>query len=491
MKCLNNRNVFWLVLGSAAVFAGAVSLYIGMQQSVWFDEAYSVLLAEHSWIDIVRLTAQDVHPPVYYGLLKVWMMVFGSSELAIRSLSAVLFGLSVGVAGMVMRRLFGTRVALTALPFVAFAPFLLRYGFEIRMYALASLIGVTATYILLKAVETEERQKRFRYLAIYGLLVLAGVYTLYFMALIWIAHLTWLMILAAREKERRTFLKQAVVTYACSFVLFLPWLPNVIRGAGGGTLSPVTHSLGPENLKGIVTYLFLYQPPWKVSLIFVIGIMLLVGAVAVFGYKQADKKERRYVGLLAAYFVVPIAVLFVLTQFLPIYLERYLAHFALGGYACLGVLTALMLRQNKLRVRAIGGALCVVLIIGCISFVRFGNYNFQRIHTPSVKQVAAQLSGCKAGAVIFADGPQIAMELNYYIKDCPVYFFNETLEMGGGFAMMSGSPLRVGSSSELPEAEELYHVYYDKPKNAVPSWFFEKDHTEIGAISITTYQSNR
>jgi uncharacterized membrane protein len=56
---------------------------------IWYDEAYSILLAEGSPAYIWATTARDVHPPLYYVLLHLWMLLFGNGVLAARSLSAL------------------------------------------------------------------------------------------------------------------------------------------------------------------------------------------------------------------------------------------------------------------------------------------------------------------------------------------------------------------------------------------------------------------
>ena len=490
MKELASRHFLPILITVSALTALGV-LCLGLQQSVWFDEIYSIDLANQSWGDIVRLTAEDVHPPFYYWLLKAWMLLFGQSELALRSMSALLFGVSLGMTGLLLRKLFGAKTALMALPFIVFAPFLLRYGFEIRMYSLASFIGVAATYLLVLVTEMAERKRRWLLLAAYALLVVLGVYTLYFMALVWIAHAVWI-VLQARDKAKRSMAAEVIVAYVASVVLFAPWLPNVIAGTSGGTISPVTHPLNFDNLVGIVTYMFLYQPPWGFSLIYsaiIVGTLLLVGYLAWAGYRSATAEERRGLGLLAAHFFVPIIVLIVVTQFAPIYLERYIAQFAVAGYAGLGAVAAIAIQRAGWFARDAALLLLLILLSGSSSLVQYGNYNFQRLHTPSIKQVATRLTDCKDGAIIFADGPQVAVELGYYVKDCPVYFFNETLKMTGGFAMISDSPYRVANASELPTTDEILHVYYNEPKNTLPASFSQRSIVTAEKVSVATYRA--
>src|SRR5690606_39272873 len=130
-----------------------------------------------------------------------------------------------------------------------------------------------------------------------------------------------------------------------------------------------------------------------------------------------------------------------------------------------------------------------VLVSGTFSLTQHGNYNFQRLHTPSIKQAASHLAACEDGAVVFADGPQIAVELMYHLAECPVYFFNETLEMTGGFAMISGSEYRVADTSELPEADTILHVFYNEPKNKIPDTFSRKSVVTHEKVSVAVYQA--
>ena len=88
----------WLII-AVPVVAAALSLWIGLRQSVWFDEAYSIMVAKRSASEIIRLSALDTHPSLYYLILKIWANVFGWSELALRSLSVIFYGASIAVAG--------------------------------------------------------------------------------------------------------------------------------------------------------------------------------------------------------------------------------------------------------------------------------------------------------------------------------------------------------------------------------------------------------
>ena len=63
---------YWLLCAVAAVLFGVLSL----RTNIWADEAYTFAMVRHSFADIWRITAADVHPPLYYFLVKIFTFPF-------------------------------------------------------------------------------------------------------------------------------------------------------------------------------------------------------------------------------------------------------------------------------------------------------------------------------------------------------------------------------------------------------------------------------
>jgi mannosyltransferase len=117
-RILSQSFTFSLVL----VLTALLRFYRLSGQSLWADEGNSVALARRGFVEIARRTAFDIHPPLYYWLLKIWIAIFGDSEIGLRSLSAVL---GVGVVYLIWllgSRLFSRRVGLIATFIVAISP---------------------------------------------------------------------------------------------------------------------------------------------------------------------------------------------------------------------------------------------------------------------------------------------------------------------------------------------------------------------------------
>src|SRR5512137_533042 len=143
----------FLVLLFVLALAAFLRFYLLAGQSFWNDEGNSARIAERSLQLITEGAAGDIHPPLYYYLLHFWRSVFGSSEFALRSLSAALGVLLVGLTFLIGRQAFSAGVGLLAAFVAAINPFQIYYSQEARMYMLLAVIGAAATFFLLRSLE--------------------------------------------------------------------------------------------------------------------------------------------------------------------------------------------------------------------------------------------------------------------------------------------------------------------------------------------------
>lgn len=150
---------------------------------IWFDEAFSVLYSQHSFLYILQ--PHDVHPPIYYLTLKVWMWLFSSSEVYIRLLSFV-FGVgSLIYLDKLLNVLgFGDRQRAASLMMYAFASTTVHYFTEVRMYAMAIFLAITSTYYLVKYFNDVEQSKDlWTYVALAGIMMFTHYYTFFFLGM--------------------------------------------------------------------------------------------------------------------------------------------------------------------------------------------------------------------------------------------------------------------------------------------------------------------
>ncbi len=116
-------------------------------QSLWYDETVTASLVRLPFDEFLRaLPDSETAPPLYYVLAWIWARVFGSSDLALRSLSAVIGTLVVPAAFLAARELVSRRTGILVALFATVSPLLVWYSQEARAYSLLVLLSTLSLY---------------------------------------------------------------------------------------------------------------------------------------------------------------------------------------------------------------------------------------------------------------------------------------------------------------------------------------------------------
>lgn len=481
-----------IIICTISLLAMFVCFWIGIHQSLWFDEAYSIMLAKQSPHEIIRLTAIDTHPPLYYLLLHYWGELFSWNVVALRSSSVLAYGGTIVIAGLLMRRLFGNRVAVVAVVLAALSPLMMRYGFELRMYALASLVGVLATFVLIAARTANGSRAIWLWIA-YAVLVAIGVYSVYYLALLWIAHVVWLVWMSRRDLFSKSFWRLSWVwAYGLSIVLFSPWLPTMLKQVTNGALAPIGQAMNTENLFGVLSFNTIYQPLWQFDMLRSVLFLALLIALAILGiksYKNSKSHERPSLLLLACYIGIPIVVLMVVSFARSMYVERYLAHVAIGLMMLIGVGIAIAWRRPSKAVYISTSVVVVACLCGILQLANVGNFNFQRVQRPTVDRVVKELD-CRDDTAVVAADPYVMIEMMAYLPpSCNVHFYSDADQLRGGYAPLDQSPRQFESTNIPAFAPTMYYVYYDTPKLQVTNGY-QSETRNFESLSLMTLRAS-
>lgn len=148
----------WLLVASVTFLSLAIRLYQIGRQSYWLDEMFSLNVA---MVPDLKALFWDNHPPLYHVLLKPWVALFGTSETATRSLSAIFSALGTGYLalwGTQKGKLYGVSLALIH----CILPVSIVYGQETRMYALFELLSIIQVTAFLDLCDHPARQRAIR-----------------------------------------------------------------------------------------------------------------------------------------------------------------------------------------------------------------------------------------------------------------------------------------------------------------------------------------
>lgn len=201
-------------------------------QYIWVDEAFTLHLIQHSFRDVVWLTGTDVHPPLYYLIVKSVVdaanAVVGDavSRVAVaRFVSVVPYMVLLGVCATYIKKRMGKTVAGLSAVFLFAAPQFLYMGMEIRMYSWAMLF-VTLSFLSYIEIVRENNRKAWW---CFGLATIACAYTHNYAG---VAAGALYGVLGIHAFWNRSLLKPLLLCSIAVFVLYLPWLFVLMRQVG-------------------------------------------------------------------------------------------------------------------------------------------------------------------------------------------------------------------------------------------------------------------
>lgn len=432
-KYLGLPVIDWVLIVVALAVYTTITLVTITKSSIWFDEAFGAYLAKFNFLDIARYTATDVHPPVYYWLLKCWTLMFGNSELALRSLSLFFGGVAIVFGYLLSDKLFGKTAARLSLIFLALSPMLVRYGQEARMYTLVAAIALAATYALTFAMKSKKKLPW----VIYGILLGLGVWVHYFAAIVWIAHWIWRADIIRRESsskeefKKKFFSKDWLLAHFVALGIFLPWLPFLlvqvtIVQVAGFWIPPVTPGTPLNFLTNVVYYRDLNDATGWLAMAFVV-VTVALGILAFKIYKGLNKADKQSYRLIMTLAFVPMIIIFVLSMppLRSVFIDRYLITSVVGIALFIGATLALGQQFITKRWTVVLTVLIAVMMsIGVVNVWIIGNYNKNTQDSNQTRQIVqAAMNKAKPGEAIIAVTPWMFYEeVCYETEDHPVYY---------------------------------------------------------------------
>ena len=200
-----------LCLLASALFVHQLDL-----RPLWWDEGFSIYVARLAPLALLRTTAADVHPPVYFLLLSAWIKLIGAAPFSVRSLSVLTSVLGVATLYAAGRRLTGHAGALIAAALSIASPYCMYYARETRMYSLGILLAAISLYAFLRLIASPAAS-RWWWLLNVGSVAL-GLCTHYAFAVVPAAQIVTVVAL------RRAALRQWLRAGGAVAILVAPWI---------------------------------------------------------------------------------------------------------------------------------------------------------------------------------------------------------------------------------------------------------------------------
>ncbi len=410
--------------------AAAARFYQLGEQPLWLDEALTWLYAGAQY---QGAAGQDIHPPLYFSLVRVWMhgvpglgipaLAGQDNEFFLRAPSAVLGVLTVALVFAVGRVLGGTRLGLVASLLFAVAPFQVRYGQEARMYALLTFLAALTMWGVASLLapsrmdasgaESSEVASRATFgrrkaLPAWLAIVAGSVGALYTHNTAVVLLVSWNLVLflcvATGQLDRRNLIRNWALAVGAIVLCWSPWLPRLL-GQARGVLRDYWIP-APDLNRVNATLGALYLPVEGPFPLYVGASFLVIGLWA-FGLLRWRRHPRRVIFLLVLV-AVPITGLLLVSLVQPVFLARTLIWTTIPVYLALAAGT-LYLERPHVRVLAFAG------LIG-LNLWGLADY-YSSYKKESWDEAAAYVaSNAAAGDVILIHKNYVKEPFNYYFR---------------------------------------------------------------------------
>jgi hypothetical protein len=261
------------------------------EQSFWYDEAVTVGLLEMGFGDMLdRIPDSESTPPLYYAVAWLWAKLFGTGEIGLRSLSALLGTAFVPVAYLIGARAASARVGLVAAALAALNPVLVWYSQEARVYSLLVLVSGVSFLFFVKLLTGDPRR---RTLVLWAVVSAVALATHYFAAFLIAIEAAWLLATAANRRP---------IAVACAglAVVELAHLPLLLHQRSLDLADFIDEiPLGYRIARTPKQFLVGFDAPGEVVAAIVAGVLVAFAFWLV--WTRGDDRERRaaLVGLVA------------------------------------------------------------------------------------------------------------------------------------------------------------------------------------------------
>lgn len=207
-----------------------------LTRGFWGDEAWTSLISQLPYLQMLKTTAADFHPPAYYTIVETVYKFFPPTEIVTRSISIFFFLATIYLVYLLAYRFKGQSFGLLSAAVVAVNPVFFRYAFEARNYTLFAFAATGSVYFLLRLSEKFTRKSAI----LFVLFSTLGIYTHYYMFFTIAAEGLYVLLF-----DRKILVKTLGLGVICG-ALYLPWIPFLAKQV---TSAGASYWIGAINIR--------------------------------------------------------------------------------------------------------------------------------------------------------------------------------------------------------------------------------------------------
>ena len=211
---LKTIHIITIIIGTLFILSSI------FHSNIWFDEAYSVGIANQTMIDIWKIGGHDVHPVLYYWMLRIINILTNGSILAYRLFSALPIALLGGLGITHIKKDFGEKTGILFSFLCYFMPIMAMYANQVRMYSWAIYI---VTILAIYAYRIYLGQNTKKNWMIFGISSLASIFIHYY-GLMAAGLINVFLLIYFIKNKKWAELKWQIFFGVIQVISYIPWI---------------------------------------------------------------------------------------------------------------------------------------------------------------------------------------------------------------------------------------------------------------------------
>ena len=406
------------------------------------DEYFTIGTIRLSFLDSMAITANDVHPPMYYIILKIITKIlstFGLKydlfyTLKVTSILPYLFILIISALKLKKEYSWLT-IGLFTFALGTMCDFFIHF-LTIRMYGWG-LLFLFLSFIFYKDLIRKFDKRSWAGLTIFTLL---GAYTQYFFSIPGI--ILYLILLGYILKTNKKQLKNWIISVASMIILYLPWAPTMIAQVNKVHENFWIEPINSNTIINALSYYSVFKPSFEIEIIS-IAVLLIFLIIFFKDMKNYEKIENFYILTGFTLFFGTILLLAILSvTFRPVLILRYIIPVCSILWLSIAILVG-RIRNNKILALLI----IALLLLSSISFYNVMDFTDQKYDSGMKEKKALNTIKNDNGSIVIISGHGTLLQFGKDVQNSEVYFLKS-----------DGPDLRDSINYTIIEKEDISEI---------------------------------
>ena len=471
-----NKNHLGKLFFAISLLIFALMIFTPLNQFVIHkDEYFTLSVIKFSIRDIITINVNDVHPPLYYLILKIITDILSTLNISYSTLfvskitSIIPYGIILLFSATKLEKEYGWLTAgIFTLSLACLSQFFMHFIIA-RMYSF-SLLFLLISFYYYKNILKSSDKKSWILFTIFSVLT---AYTHYFAAVSSFVMYLMLILFLLKDSERRNDVKYFALSVFASILLYSPWILTLLN-----QINRVhKHFWIPDLTLSDFIYCLSYFATSNGSLgLEIIAILSLIFFIAILlkQYKNFEKNENYLVLSGICIFIGTLLIGSALSiVYKPILLSRYLIPSAALLWFSISILVG-KIKNNKILLISI-----VLIIFLCISGINdMVDNNEYLLKTGTGNEKILNDVNNNADIIIINSGMGV-MEFGDYLNNVDIY----TIKFGGIYGVDNKNVHEIYNFTELNSTELNHLISNNTDKNI---YIFDAEgHEKFGKYNKT------